>query len=285
MRFAVLVVLLALAACQPLPHPFAEDAPPPNAPILTPPDSAGVVIEPVAGAPDPAAHDLAAAMVRAFQDDDVPASTTASNSGSYRLTGSATTAPAANGNLLVTVAWDMRDAKGAPVGHQEIALTLSSASWSQGGAAVAPLARQAEPLLAKQIESTAPPPIPADTPRIAVRAVTGAPGDGSESLARAMEAALRRANLTLTDKPDDQPNFLVQGNVDISPPASGKQQIKILWSLLRPDGAKVGQVQQQNAIPAGSLDGNWGLTAYDVANAAAPGIAALIAELRRVGKS
>jgi len=34
-------------------------------------------------------------------------------------------------------------------------------------------------------------------------------------------------------------------------------------------------------VPAGSLDGAWGLTAYDVANAAAPGIAALIAELQK----
>jgi hypothetical protein len=285
MRFAVLVALLALAACQPLPHPFAQDTPPPNAPILTPPDSAGVVIAPVTGAPEPAAHDLAAAMVKAFQDDDVPASTTASNSGSYRIAGSATAAPAVDGSVVVTITWEMRDAKGTAVGHQDVALTLPSANWARGGEAVAPFARQAEPLLAKAIESAAPAPLVLDNLRVAVRTVTGAPGDGGEALARAMENALRRANLTLIDKPSDQPNFLVQGNVDISPPASGKQQIKILWSLLRPDGGKVGQVQQENAIPAGSLDGNWGLTAYDVANAAAPGIAALIAELKRVGKS
>src|SRR5882757_8616037 len=91
MHIVALVALLLLAACQPLPHPFAHDTPPPNSPILTPPDSAGIMVEPVAGAPEPTAHDLAAAMAKALRDDDVPASTNASNRGSYRLAGSAVT--------------------------------------------------------------------------------------------------------------------------------------------------------------------------------------------------
>jgi hypothetical protein len=281
MHFVALVALLLLAACQPLPHPFAHDTPPPNSPILTPPDSAGIMVEPVAGAPEPAAHDLAIAMAKALQEDDVPASTNASNRGSYRLSGNATTKEIGEGNLLVTVAWEMRDASGASVSRQESQLTLPGASWGQGGRALDALARQSAPVLAKMVESTAPAPLAGSDPLIAVSAVTGAPGDGGESLAHAMEDALRRANLALAGKAADKPNFLVQGKVEISPPASGKQQIKISWVLLRPDGGQLGQVQQENAIPAGSLDGSWGLTAYDVANAAAPGIAALIAEVNR----
>ena len=48
-------LLLLLAACQPLPQPFAEDRPPPGAPILTPKDGAGIEVRPVAGTPDDAA--------------------------------------------------------------------------------------------------------------------------------------------------------------------------------------------------------------------------------------
>jgi len=284
MNFVVLVALLLLAACQPLPHPFEHDTPPPNSPILTPPDSAGIVVAPVAGAPEPAAQALAAAMAKALQENDVPASTGASNRGSYRLSGSASTAPSTEGDLLVSIAWEMRDADGVTVSRQESHLSLPKAAWSQGGGDVAQqLVRQAAPSLAKMVQTTAPAPLAGTETLIAVRTVTGAPGDGGEALMRAMGDALRRANFTLTESTGPAPTFLVQGTVEMSPAANGKQQIRIAWALLRPDGGKIGQVQQENAIPAGSLDGNWGLTAYDVANAAAPGIAALIAESQRVG--
>jgi hypothetical protein len=279
MRFAALAALLLLSACQPLPHPFAHDLPPPNAAILTPPDSAGVIVEPVAGAPEPAAHELAAAMATALQDQDVPASTSASNRGSYRMSGSATTRDVGSGNLLVTVAWEMREATGMPLSRQDSTLTVAATAWRRGGKAIAALAQQSAPFFAKAVESTAPAPLADGDPVIAVRGVTGAPGDGAQSLARAMADALRRSHLMLVDHPDDKANFVVRAEVD----AGGKQEVKIAWSLLRADGGQVGEVRQQNAVPAGSLDGPWGLTAYDAANAAAPGIAALIAELRRAG--
>ena len=38
MRFIAVAGLLLLAACQPLPRPFAHDVPPPNSAVLTPPD-------------------------------------------------------------------------------------------------------------------------------------------------------------------------------------------------------------------------------------------------------
>ncbi len=283
MRLITLVALLSIAACQPLPHPFAHDLPPPNAAILTPPDSAGVIVEPIAGAPEPAAHDLAAAMATALQNQDVPASTSASNRGSFRLSGTATTRNVGNGNLLVTIAWEMREPTGLPLSRQDSALTVPRAAWQGGGKAIAALAQESAPFFAKSVESTAPAPLADADPVVAVRGVTGAPGDGAQSLARAMADALRHSHVSLVAKPDDKASFVVKASVDVSPPAGGKQQVKIAWSLLRADGGRVGEVKQENAVPAGSLDGPWGLTAYDAANAAAPGIAALIAELRRAG--
>ncbi|HKT20039.1 MAG TPA: hypothetical protein VJR47_18445 [Stellaceae bacterium] len=281
MRLIAVAGLLLLAACQPLPHPFAHDLPPPNAAILTPPDSAGVIVEPVAGAPQPAAQQLAAAMAKALQDQDVPADTHARNKGSYRLTGTATTREVGNGNLLVTIAWQMREASGMPLSRQDSTLTVPAAAWRQGDTALAALARQSAPFFAKAVESTAPAPIADASPVIAVQSVTGAPGDGAQSLARAMEDALRRSHLTLAETPADKANFVVVATVEVSPPADGKQEVKIAWLLRRADGGQVGEVQQDNAVPAGSLNGRWGVTAYEAANAAAPGIAALIAEIKR----
>lgn len=282
MRFAALFAgLLLLCACQPVPHPFADDVPPPNSPILTPPDSAGVAVAAVAGAPAPAARDLAAAMAVALQKNDVPASATASNPGSYHLTGTAAAQDVGNGQLLVTIDWQMRDARGTAVSRQQTRLAIPATAWQQGGPALTALATQAAPYFAKSIETKAPRPLIGIGPVIAVRPVTGAPGDGGQALARAMENALRRAQVTLADQPGDKPTYLVDGKVEVARAANGQQRVKISWSLRRPDGGQIGEVNQENAVPAGSLDGPWGLTAYDIANAAAPGITALIAEMQR----
>ena len=42
-------------------------------------------------------------------------------------------------------------------------------------------------------------------------------------------------------------------------------------------------IDQQNAVPAGSLDGTWGDIAFAVAGAAAPGVAALIERAKSAG--
>jgi hypothetical protein len=284
MRFPVIVALLAaLSACQPLPHPFADNIPPPDSPLMTPPDSAGIVVEPVSGASKETAHDLADAMATALQDNDVPASTDARNSRSYVLQGKATATDAGSGKLTVTVAWEMRGPDGALTGQQIATATMTPSAWIDGGAGIADLVGPAAPRLAKLIESKAPPPTPSTDPLIAIHPASGAPGDGDQALATAMAAALRRVPLELADYPGAVPNFIVEATVAVTPADAGKQKVAIAWTLHRPDGAQVGQVKQENDVAAGSLDSVWGLTAYDAANAAAPGIAALIEEAKRAG--
>lgn len=282
MRFTVVALLAsALCACQPVPHPFADSAPPPNSPLLTPPDSAGVLVEPVSGAPAAAAHELAAAMAKALRDEDVPASTDARNRGSFVLQGRASTAAARGDMLRVDVAWEMRAANGALTGRQTANATMPPAAWQEGGAAIAPLVTPAAPALAKLIETKTPPRSATVAPLIAIHPASGAPGDGGEALATAMSAALRRAQVPLADLPGAVPSYIVEAKVVVASPIAGKQRVTIAWSLHRPNGGEIGVVRQQNAVAAGSLNHVWGLTAYDAANAAAPGIEALIKEAQR----
>jgi hypothetical protein len=77
------------------------------------------------------------------------------------------------------------------------------------------------------------------------------------------------------------PNYVVDVAVTVTPPVSGKQKVSIAWTLRRADGDQIGEVKQENAVTAGSLDKVWGLTAYDAANAAAAGITALIDQAKR----
>ncbi len=289
MRFLSVVALLplvalplVLSACQPLPHPFEDQMPPPNSDLMTPPDSAGVVVQPITGAPDASAHALADAMATALQDNDVPASTAARNRGSYSLQGAATTKDLGGGKLNVTIAWEMHGPDGTVSGQQQSSGTVAQDDWTQGHAALAGLATPAAPALAKLIETKAPPPVAgAGDPLIAVHLAKGAPGDGGQALATAMSAALRRSQVSMADFPGAVPNFVVEVQVAITPPAAGHQKVSIAWSLHGADGAQIGEVKQENAVDAGTLDRVWGLTAYDAANAAAPGITALIDEAKR----
>jgi uncharacterized lipoprotein YmbA len=282
MRFPPIAAsLLALAACQPLPHPFEDSAPPPNSPLMTPPDSAGIVVLPVTGAPSATAHDLADAMATALQDNDVPAGTEARNRGSYTLQGSATIHGMPDGKMQVTIAWEMRGPDGKVTGQQQTSTAMTASAWQDGGAGITDLVGPAAPQLAKLIESNNPAPVVGSDPLIAVHQATGAPGDGGQALATAMSAALHRAQVSLADFPGAVPSYVVEVTVVVTPPLSGKQKVSIDWTLNRPDGSEVGQVKQENAVDAGSLDKVWGLTAYDAANAAAAGITALIDRAKR----
>lgn len=254
----LLPLLFLLAACQPLPHPFADDAP-----LQSPRDGVGILVRPVAGAPAPLAAKLAETMAAALRDREIPASTQGHNKGSYELVAAAHDEPReASGSSLV-VDWELRAADGKPVGH-------GSASGDTTDIAAA-----AAPGIARLIQDDPPVTAAGADAAVGLRPITGAPGDGGRALLRAMNDALRRVHVALAAQPG-QESFVLTGAVTLSSARAGQQQVKVHWALLHADGREVGQVDQQNAVPAGSLDGAWGDVAYYVANAAAPGIAALI---------
>ncbi|MEX0582310.1 MAG: hypothetical protein WD185_01460, partial [Sneathiella sp.] len=108
-------------------------------------------------------------------------------------------------------------------------------------------------------------------PVIFVPIVEGAPGDGSESLAAAIQDRLARLGLEVLPT-ETGANFIVRGHAEITPPKFETQVIELTWSLERRNGEQVGQVKQRNRIRAGSLNGAWGDTAALAAQGGADGI-------------
>ena len=108
-------------------------------------------------------------------------------------------------------------------------------------------------------------------PAIFVPIVTGAPGDGSESLAAAIQDELVRLGLDVLPT-EAGANFIVRGRAEITPPKFETQVIELVWSLERRNGEQVGQVKQRNRIRAGSLNGIWGDTARLAARGGADGV-------------
>lgn len=284
-RFLAIVLMLALSACQPLPHPLADDMPGPRAPILTLRDTASIAVAPVAGVAPDARDRLAESVAEALQGADILASTQEAGRSSLSLLG---TAREIDGGKSVTVDWRLVDRGGRAVGQVATTAPVTLAVVNRGDpAALKTLAAASAPPIAKLLQDDSPgtPAATADQAslrQVVVWPVAGAPGDGKDALKLAMAAALTQAKLKVMTGDGDGNSLAVVGNVALTAPQDGRQHVSITWALLQPDGQQLGVVTQENAVPQGSLNGRWGEIANAVARAAAPGILALIEKAEQV---
>src|SRR6266702_3673992 len=165
-RLAGLALAVLVAACQPLPHPFADDRPP--AALLKVRGVAGVAIAPIEGEPAVVAATLGAAVADALLKRDIPASDKTTSLGSYQLYGRLEGEPRE---------WELGDAPAI-----ERLAKLSAAG-------LAPLLEEEAP-----VESAA-----GGRTRIAIGAISGAPGDGANSLAAAVATVLRKQDRAIVE--------------------------------------------------------------------------------------
>jgi hypothetical protein len=107
--------------------------------------------------------------------------------------------------------------------------------------------------------------------------VTGAPGDGSQSLTAAMRRHLQSAGVKLVDSGTGANTYTVKGAVEMGPATDGQQPITIHWMVVDPNGKTMDKaVVQRNKVAEGSLDGPWGQVADLAAGEAARSLARLI---------
>lgn len=279
-RLTRLAVVALLAGCQPLPHPFADDRPP--AALLQVRDVAGVSIAPVEGTPAAITEKLGAAVAKALLKRDIPASDKTTSLGSYQLYGRVIESRPQGGKATVSAHWRLYDAKGRTVGEHTAKLEAPAGEWE--GANPEPMEKLAglsaeglAPLLEEEAPAEAPKAASeAGRIRVAVNAVSGAPGDGGKSLAAAVAAVLKRQELAIVDK-DQKPDLTVDGEVSVTSAKPNQQHVKIVWRVRRADGAEIGNVGMENDVPKGLIDGPWGDIAYSIALAAGDGLLQLVA--------
>ncbi len=273
---AVLALLVLLAACQPLPHPFADDRPP--AALLQVRDVAGVSIAPIAGEPAAVAEKLSAAVASALLKHDIPASDETTSLSSYQLSGRVVEARSQGGKATVAAYWRLQDSKGRMVGERTVRAEAEARDWDSGDAqAIERLAGLSADAVAPLLEDEAPVEAAAERRiRVAIGDISGAPGDGATALAAAVAAVLRKQDLAIVEK--GQPaDLTIDGEVSVGPVKANQQHVKILWHVRRADGVEIGTAGQENDVPKGLLDGPWGDLAYSVAIAAGDGLMQLVA--------
>jgi hypothetical protein len=271
-------VVMQLAACQPLPHPFADDAPRPGSPMLTLRDSASVTIAPIGGTPRETAEKLGPAMANALQQREIAASDKTASIGSYELTGSIAEMPPSGDKVALVAVWELRDPSGRSLGERTERLEASAIDWDQGADdAVARLAAASADRLAALLQDDAPAEAQIGGPtRLLIGGVAGAPGDGAQSLPRAIAEMLKRQDVAIVTDPEAKADLVLDAEVVVANPKAGKQNVKIVWRVRREDGDEIGTVGQENDVPAGLLNGAWGDVAYMVAVSAQDGIMQLV---------
>ncbi|MDP6817865.1 MAG: hypothetical protein QF449_07465 [Alphaproteobacteria bacterium] len=257
---ALVVGVLLLAACGALPRPFQPaDKTPPEVLEAALGARAGVFVEPIPGLAEGESERLTEALVAALRAHDVAAGRRANNRASYRIS--------ARRGEADRLHWSLAEPGGAIIlGFED-----------QGGAErVQLVARRFADILNPKN-----PPSAGTVLLLAVRPVDGAPGDGRHALTRAMRRALKEYGLKAAESLEDA-TFIVLGSVYMGgAPESGEQQsITIDWTVMSPNGARIGTVNQSNTVPSGTLDGAWGPVARAVAENGAQGIVAM---LERIG--
>jgi hypothetical protein len=275
---AAIALPLLAAACQPLPHPFAEDVPKPGSPLMTLGDMPSVSIAPVEGEPRATAERLGPAMAAALQKEEIAASDRNAGLNSYQLTGRIQAMPPSGGKAALGALWVLRGPSGKLLGERAQRVEAEAGDWEAGNKdAIARLAAAGADQLTGLIEDRAPVEAAAGgRTRLLIRGVEGAPGDGAEALEKAITALLRRQDLAIETDPQRGADLVLGADVTVDAPNAGKQHVKIVWHVRHKDGSEIGTVAQENDVPAGLLDGAWGDVAYTVAAAAQDGIMALV---------
>jgi hypothetical protein len=276
---AVVAFLLPMAGCQPLPHPFADDVPRRGAPILDLRDSTSVAIAPVEGLPRATAEKLGPAMASALQEREIAASDKTTSIGSYELVGRIQEMAPSQGKAALVVLWELRDPSGRRIGEHAERFDASADDWEAGNEdAVGRLAAASATQVAALLQDEAPSEAEiGGRTRLAIGAITGAPGDGDQALVSSITEILKKQDLAIVSEPLAKADFVLDADIAVAKPKSGKQNVKIVWHVRRKDGGEIGTVGQENDVPAGLLDGAWGDVAYMVAASAQEGIMELVA--------
>ncbi len=279
MKRLILALPLVLASCGTLPQPFygnpggpeAERLSLPPAPILMVPTPAKALLG--HDAAQLYAKDVAAAMAA----HDVPSVPGAPEKDEWQL---AITASASG--TLVTPAYAIIGPNGKTYGRQSGA-PAPAAAWANGdpstlGAAAkadAPALTQLMTSINAQIQQSNPESLENRTPRIFIGAVTGAPGDGDQSLPLNISRDLAGPDLQVVSNAA-QADFTVTASVKTSPAPQGQVQVELNWVVRDRNNRIVGQVTQLHDLDPQDISPYWGDVAAAAAQEAAQGITTVV---------
>ncbi len=298
--FYMLISLLTgcLASCGSLPRPF-EGGDKDNAIVQSILINPSVMIAPVIGAPPPVNLQLAEQVAAAAQKRDVAAVTRGASRKASLLQGIASTYKNESRDTFIRINWELVGPNGIVIdrtsteteafeptaddpwllfANSNLDAIVDRTAEFLATAVFRPKAENDEGALS--VSTTE---LGFDSPyHLFIKPVEGAPGDGSKSLADAMNELLGVEGipipLVVASFPSDI-SFVIAGRVTLTPVDNAADAVSLVWDLMLPSGQVLGSVNQENIIPRGSLDGEWGEIAFEAAAAAADGLMSVLLQM------
>ena len=217
-------------------------------------------------------------MASALQEREIAASDKTASIDSYELAGRIQEMPASEGKAALVALWELRDPSGQRLGERAERVEAPAIDWQEGADdAVARLATASATQLVALLQDDAPTEAEiGGRSRLLIGGIAGAPGDGNDSLAKAVTELLKKQDLVIVTDPQVKTDLVLDADVTAAQPKAGKQHVKIVWHVRHKDGSEIGTVGQENDVPAGLLEGAWGDIAYMVAVSAQAGIMQLV---------
>ncbi|MDX2223278.1 MAG: hypothetical protein SFV21_11040 [Rhodospirillaceae bacterium] len=284
---ALFAAALLIAACGSVPQPFkGTQKVTSDLAVLDVPSAVGIAVLSPAGVPEPLAGEIARAVAKGLETYDIPAEAVATNGGlGFTLSGRAAPVAAGGDPVALAIDWSLVSRRGETAGRYAQSAQVPRVVWQSGGGSAQALGQEVAQAVARMIDAATPipasagvaPPVgePApNLPRVSVKPVEGAPGDGREALQLAMIQVLAENGVK---RDDVSPDVVVIGRVDVRPAVGGEDFVEIFWRAIGQDGQDLGEAKLSNTIPRGALDGAWGATAFAIAEAAAPDLMTLLA--------
>ena len=273
-HLAALFAVVGLAACGDLPQPFAGR---PGATALRlarpPPPRLAIPAPTNALLPAHDADTLSHAITDALVTEEVPAFAEASHPGDWQLSIVATMQ-----GETVTPRYTLLDPKGGSRGDvtgspvpAELWAKGDKATIQQEAATAAPQLLTLLRSVDANIKQSDPNSLYNRPARIFFSGVTGAPGDGNQSLARDMRVRLPDTGDLLVSHIESS-DFSLKGTVKVTDLPDGQQQVEIHWIVSGPRGEIAGDVAQGKDMPKGTLSGYWGDIAAAITDEAAGGV-------------
>ena len=269
-----LLLCLTLSACGDLPEPFlgnpgatARRLAQPLTPLLAVPPGTDTLL------PDAANRELAQQLATALQATEVPAMVRQPEKTDWRLL----TRAERDGKAIKPL-FSVQDPQGKERGTAQGELVPLQVWANADPALMQQIAAEAAPRVGAVLTSIRIAHDKADPGSLYNRAakvqvvdVTGAPGDGDQTLTQQMRARLAVLGPVVLTTPTGA-DFVVQGEVKVVPIPKGKQRVEIQWIVKTATGDERGRVVQLNEIPTGTLDHYWGDVAVVVATEASAGV-------------
>jgi hypothetical protein len=271
---ACLAALALLGACGGLPRPFQGRPGAAAIRLLQPPPPRLDVPTPTAALLADAGNiAMATDVAEALVDQEVPAIGNQAHAGDWRLIVSADL----RGGTVMPL-YSVLDPAGKTIGTAE-GDPVPARAWSAAApatlqAAAAGAAPKVAALLTRidaAVRQSDPNSLLNRPARVVVKDVTGAPGDGNQSLTRQMRSALPQMGEVVQDTQEGS-DFDVQGEVHMAQGAGPNTRVEIQWIVTDQKGQERGRIVQLNEVPRGTLSNYWGDVAAVVANEAAGGV-------------